>query len=186
MRRGARGSLSPPMEEGAEAMVPTGALRFVDELASSAPRRVRAPRSTTGRAPARPARCTATGSTGWSSDLLADPGSADITAGVDLGAVAARASALGFEVRSGRCDSHRPWPRSGSRSGLRAERARQGELLNAGRGTDAARAWEGRNRARLLVDPSGLGRLRWLLLATAGLGEPGWSARARALEPAFD
>ncbi len=69
---------------------------------------------------------------------------------------------------------------------MRAERARQGELLNGGRGTDAARAWEGRNRARLLVDPSGLGRLRWLLLATAGLGEPGWSARARALEPAFD
>ncbi|MGZ5290779.1 MAG: hypothetical protein ACXWEH_00450, partial [Actinomycetota bacterium] len=61
----------------------------------------------------------------------------------------------------------------------RAELTHQGDLLNAGRGTDAVHAWEGRNRARLLVDPAGLGRLRWLLLATPRLPQPPWLVRAR-------
>jgi hypothetical protein len=34
--------------------------------------------------------------------------------------------------------------------------------------------WSGRHRASLLVDPSALGRHRWLLLATPGLPAPGW------------
>ena len=91
-------SLSPPLEDGAETTVPTGALALRRRARLVAPRRVRAADRLRQLAPARPARCTATGSTGWSSDVLADPGSADITAGVDLGVVAARAEALGFEV----------------------------------------------------------------------------------------
>ncbi len=59
-------SLSPPLEEGAEADGPDGRARA---SSTSSPRR-----SASGyallidygtRAPARPARCTATGSTGW-------------------------------------------------------------------------------------------------------------------------
>ncbi|HZD17926.1 MAG TPA: hypothetical protein VE669_07280, partial [Actinomycetota bacterium] len=57
--------------------------------------------------------------------------------------------------------------------------ARQTDLLAEGHGLDAVRAWEGRGRARLLVDPGALGKLRWLLLATRGLPAPGWLDRAR-------
>jgi SAM-dependent MidA family methyltransferase len=177
-------SISPALDEGAEAAVPTGALDFVDGLAAS----LRVGYALlidygSGSGPAGEVH-------GYREhrvvrDLLADPGSADITAGVDLGSVVARAGALGFEV-------HGPVQQSsallalGLEEWMRAERARQGALLNGGRGADAVRAWEGRNRARFLIDPTGLGRLRWLLLATTGLGEPEWSARARALEPALD
>ena len=59
------------------------------------------------------------------------------------------------------------------------ERSRQGALLNDDKGLEAVRTWEARNRAGLLVDPGALGRLRWLLLATPGLPEPGWLALAR-------
>ena len=41
-------------------------------------------------------------------------------------------------------------------------------------GLEAVRTWSGRSRATLLVDPSALGRLRWLLLATPGLPSPSW------------
>jgi hypothetical protein len=50
----------------------------------------------------------------------------------------------------------------------------QAELLNRREGLDAVRTWSGRSRASLLVDPSALGRLRWLLLATPGLHAPSW------------
>jgi hypothetical protein len=36
--------------------------------------------------------------------------------------------------------------------------------------------WEGRGRASLRVDPGGLGRQKWLLLATERLPAPGWIA----------
>jgi SAM-dependent MidA family methyltransferase len=111
-------------------------------------------------------------------DLLAAPGAADITAGVDLGWVARHAEhrglrafpsvrqsdallALGFE----------PW--------LREELARQQEQLAGGRGLEAVRTWSGRSRASLLVDPGALGRMRWLLLATPELPEPAWLRRAQ-------
>ena len=111
-------------------------------------------------------------------DLLAAPGAADITAGVDLGWVARHAEhrglrafpavrqtdallAVGFE----------PW--------LRDELAHQQDQLAGGRGLEAVRTWSGRSRASLLVDPGALGRMRWLLLATPELAEPGWLRRAQ-------
>jgi hypothetical protein len=50
----------------------------------------------------------------------------------------------------------------------------QSELLQRRKGLNAVRTWSGRSRATLLVDPSALGRLRWLLLATPGLQAPSW------------
>jgi hypothetical protein len=47
-------------------------------------------------------------------------------------------------------------------------------MLNRHEGLEAVRAWSGRSRASLLVDPSALGRLRWVLLATPGLHAPAW------------
>jgi SAM-dependent MidA family methyltransferase len=165
--------------DGAEAIVPAGAFAFVDELA-------------------------ATTSTGYAllvdygseaglagdvhayrehrvlDDVLDDPGSSDITAGVDLGAIAGRARLAGlhpFDPVSQRS----ALAALGFEGWMRAELARQGDELNAVRGADAVRTWEGRNRARLLADPAALGRLWWLVLATGELPEPSWLSRARDL-----
>ena len=111
-------------------------------------------------------------------DVLSDPGATDLTAGVDLRAVAGRARAAGLEV-------HGPVTQEAA---LRAlgydrwaadERTRQTSALEAGSGLDAVRAWGGRSRASLLVDPSRLGSLRWLLLATPDLLAPPWIAADR-------
>jgi SAM-dependent MidA family methyltransferase len=159
-----------------EIVVPTGAFAFVDELGTWM-RRGYALLVDYG-APSGPAGEVH----GYRdhrvlSDVLSDPGSVDVTAGVDLGAVSARARASGL-------DAFGPVRQSAALSALgveewmRAELARQGDLLTSDRGTEAVRAWEGRNRARLLVDPAGLGGLWWLLLSTPGLPEPSWLATA--------
>jgi len=111
-------------------------------------------------------------------DLVAAPGAADITAGVDFGWVARHAEHRGLHafpvVRQ--TDAllalgYEPW--------LRDELARQQEQLAGGQGLEAVRTWSRRSRASLLVDPDALGRMRWLLLATPGLPEPDWLRRAR-------
>jgi len=111
-------------------------------------------------------------------DVLADPGSTDVTAGVDLHALVDRAESAGL-VSFGTVSQEAALRALGFDEWMRGELAHQGELLNAGRGSEAARTWDGRNRARLLVEPSGLGRLRWLVLATRDLPEPAWLGRAR-------
>ena len=111
-------------------------------------------------------------------DVLTDPGSTDITAGVDLDAVAERARHAGLVAfpSVSQTDALRSL---GFDRWMRSEVEHQGELLNASRGAEAVRTWEGRGRARLLTDPLALGSLRWLLLATPGLPEPSWLAAAR-------
>jgi SAM-dependent MidA family methyltransferase len=103
-------------------------------------------------------------------DVLADPGSRDITAGVDFGILARRASALGLSV----------WGPVLQRDALRALgygeamvalRDRQVEALDAGRGVEAARRYSDRNRAGLLIDPGGLGRFR-ILCVGVGVDTP--------------
>jgi SAM-dependent MidA family methyltransferase len=112
-------------------------------------------------------------------DVLADPGSTDITAGVDLGAIAAHARSVGFR-------SFEPVPQAAALGALghdrweRAMREEQATLERAGRGSEAVRVWETRSRASLLADPSGLGAFWWLVLATDGLPEPVWLERARS------
>ncbi|HSJ51886.1 MAG TPA: SAM-dependent methyltransferase [Actinomycetota bacterium] len=113
-------------------------------------------------------------------DLLADPGAADVTAGVDFRAVATHAERLGW--RAFEPVTQRAVLRAlGLDQWMSQGRLHQTELLESGRGADAVRIWEGRNRARLLVDPAGLGGLRWLLLATPELDEPTWLRRAREI-----
>jgi len=114
-------------------------------------------------------------------DVLADPGSADITAGVDLSPITIRAEAVGL----------RTFPAVSQRAALEAlgysewveaERHRQGELLEARAGRQAVEAWSGRNAAHVLVDPAALGRLMWLLISTPGLPVPQWLAQAREID----
>jgi SAM-dependent MidA family methyltransferase len=166
--------------DGDERVVPTGALGFVDELATA----LRGGYAVlidygVGVGPGPSVR-------GYRhhrllDDLLADPGSADITSGVDLDAVGRHARARGlvaFEPVS-------QWAvlsALGYEGWAKGELERQAALLSEGRGREAVRTWDERSRASLLVDRSGLGGLAWLVLATVGLPEPSWLQAARALQ----
>ncbi|HEX6231361.1 MAG TPA: SAM-dependent methyltransferase [Actinomycetota bacterium] len=177
-------AIAPGLEPGEEAAIPVGALRFVDETASVLTRgyallidygSLEGPAGEVHGYRGHRVR----------DDVLEDPGSADITAGVSLGLVVARAESVGL--------SHLATvPQWAALSALgydewaRSELARQGDLLEGGRGLEAVRAWEARGRARLLLDPGALGRLRWLVLATEGQRAPAWLERARALASASD
>ena len=115
-------------------------------------------------------------------DVLDEPGSADITAAVDLQPLIDRARRLGLEA----------FEPMTQRSALRAlglgrwderERKRQGDLLRRqGAGRAAVRAFASRSRASVLADPAGLGGLRWLLLATRGLEWQRWEVEGARLE----
>jgi SAM-dependent MidA family methyltransferase len=111
-------------------------------------------------------------------DVLADPGGTDITAGVDVSMIAHRARSNGLvafepvtQQAALRALGHDRWEQT--------MRATQSELQRAGRDAEAVRVWEERSRASLLTDPSRFGGFWWLLLATEGLPEPPWLARAR-------
>jgi len=163
---------------GKEVVIPEGALAFVDEV---------------GRALQRGYALIidygAAGSTGGPvhgyrdhrvvADLLADPGGTDVTAGVDFDAIARRAEDAGLVA----------FPTVTQRAALMAlgfedwvhdEQRRQRELLDTRRGAEAVRSWSARSRATLLVDPAGIGRFRWLLLASRGLPAPAWLTTALA------
>jgi SAM-dependent MidA family methyltransferase len=162
----------PSLAAGQEAIVPTGALRFVDELAATLRRGYALLIDYESRG----------GSSGEVhgyrdhrvlADVLRDPGSADITAGVQLGSIARRAEARSLR-ELGLTSQGDALRALGFAEWNATQRARQGELLTGGAGGRATRVWEGRSRASLLVDPRGLGRLTWLLLATKGLTAPDW------------
>jgi SAM-dependent MidA family methyltransferase len=110
-------------------------------------------------------------------DVLADPGSADITAGVDFAQIANHAEQRGL-LAFPTVTQQEALTALGFEDWLRTERERQTSLLDAREGLEAVRTWSGRSRATLLVDPSALGRLRWLVLATPGLPAPDWLGSA--------
>ena len=106
-------------------------------------------------------------------DVLADPGSSDITGGVDFALIARHAEKCGL-VSSPSITQHDALLALGFEAWLRGELERQTALLDERQGLEAVRTWGGRSRATLLIDPSALGRLRWLVLASPGLPSPGW------------
>ena len=110
-------------------------------------------------------------------DILDQPGTADITAGVDFGTLASTATANGLQAFP-TVTQLRALTTLGFEERMREERAAQGALMNEGKGMDAVRRWAGRSRASLLVDPNQLGRLRWLGVATPGLPRPSFLAAA--------
>jgi SAM-dependent MidA family methyltransferase len=119
-------------------------------------------------------------------DVLAQPGAVDITAGVDFGRIARQAEMLGLRAF--------PLQRQsdvllalGFEKWLYEELAVQQEQLAAGLGLEAVRTWSARSRATMLVDPTSLGRMRWLLLATDDLPAPSWlHAGQEANDPSTD
>ncbi len=171
--------LLPGLDPGEEVTVPVGALAFVDELATHLSRGY-ALLIDYGTLEGRGG--VAHGYRGHRvlDDILDDPGGADITAGVNLGVVVRRAE----ERRLAHLAPVPQWAALvalGFEGWARSELERQTALLESGHGLDAVRAWEGRGRARLLVDPGALGALRWLVFSTPGLPEPPWVERARAV-----
>jgi NADH dehydrogenase [ubiquinone] 1 alpha subcomplex assembly factor 7 len=164
------------LDDGEDAVIPSGAVSFVGEIGRTLRR---------GYALLIDYASTSSGAEvhGYRdhrvlADVLDDPGSADITAGVDLDAVATRARAVGLEAFES-APQRDALSALGLDEWLGDELRHQQQMLDASRGIEAVRAWGSRSRARSLTDPTGLGRLRWLVLATAGMPEPPWLSRAR-------
>src|SRR2546427_510552 len=89
-------------------------------------------------------------------DLLTDPGSRDITAGVDFDLIAARARGAGHAVW-GPVPQRDALLRLGYRQLDEEARTRQLQAASEGRGIEANRIYSARSRATLLVDPQALG-----------------------------
>lgn len=106
-------------------------------------------------------------------DVLSDPGTADITAGVDFGTVAEQAEQRGLRTL-GLVSQREALLALGFERWNHGQLRRQTDALETGRSREAVGAWESRGVAGILVDPMGLGALRWLLLATPGLPAPPW------------
>jgi NADH dehydrogenase [ubiquinone] 1 alpha subcomplex assembly factor 7 len=161
-----------PGPSDVETIVPVGALAFVDRLASTLTRGYALLIDYGG------VGSPGGGMHGYRShrvieDVLTDPGSTDITAGVDFAQIASHAEQRGLTAFP-TVTQHDALLALGFEAWLRGELERQTSQLDARDGLEAVRTWSGRSRATLLVDPSALGRLRWLLLASPGLPAPDW------------
>jgi len=163
----------PSLPEGEEGIVPESAFAFVDDLAARLARPGYALLIDYGGVgePGGPAH----GYRGHRpvTDLLDRPGTADITAGVDFELIAEGARRAGLVAFPPVTQRH-ALTALGFDRWMKEELARQAQHLDERRGLDAVRTWSGRSAATILVDPAGLGRLRWLLLATPGLDVPAW------------
>jgi SAM-dependent MidA family methyltransferase len=104
-------------------------------------------------------------------DVLEDPGSRDITAAVDLEAIAVEARRFKLSVW-GPISQREALLGLGFRTWMSGQRSRQAELQLARRSRDATRLYSERQRASILVDPSKLGGLRVLVFGTKGLPPP--------------
>jgi NADH dehydrogenase [ubiquinone] 1 alpha subcomplex assembly factor 7 len=164
------------LQPGGDAVLPEGALHFVERLARMLRRGYAVLIDYAAGAEA--------GIHGYRGhrvveDVLDRPGSADVTAGVDFGVLERRAEALG--LRSfGTVSQREALIALGYERWAEHERRRQREAQDLRAGREAVEAWSGRNTAAALVDPAGLGRLRWWVVATYGMAPPQWLVAARA------
>ena len=162
-----------PVEDGEEAILPDGAIAFIEEVGArlahpgyallidyggvgepgGPPHGYRAHRPV--------------------EDLLDRPGETDITCGLDFDLLSRHAERQGLIAFPSVTQRH-ALTALGFDHWVHEQLRWQAELLDRREGLDAVRTWSGRSRATLLVDPSALGRLRWLLLATPGLHGPSW------------
>jgi SAM-dependent MidA family methyltransferase len=164
-----------PPERDHEIVVPTGALRLIDEIATWLRRGYVLFIDYGSEGP------TASGAVhGYRSqrvehDVLSEPGTADITAGVDFEAIARRAEQRGLETL-GLVSQRDALLALGYDRWNDGQLRRQTDALESGQSREAVGAWESRGVANILIDPMGLGALQWLLLATPGLPPPAWIA----------
>jgi SAM-dependent MidA family methyltransferase len=106
-------------------------------------------------------------------DPLDEPGTADITAGVDFALIAGRAEARGL-VAFPTVTQRGALTALGFEAWARGALEAQHRMLDERDGLGAVRTWGARSRATLLVDPAALGRFRWLVLASPGREPPAW------------
>jgi SAM-dependent MidA family methyltransferase len=104
-------------------------------------------------------------------EVLEEPGSRDVTAAVDLDAVADQARRAGLQVWGP------VWQREallglGYRMWVSGVRARQAQAETRGDWREANRLYAARSRASILIDPAKLGGLRLLAFGTDGLPAP--------------
>jgi SAM-dependent MidA family methyltransferase len=104
-------------------------------------------------------------------EVLEDPGSRDITAGVDLEAVARTARGTGLQVW-GPVPQREALLALGYRTWASGVRARQAEAEGADDWRTANRMFEARSRASILIDEGKLGGLWLLAFGTEGLPPP--------------
>jgi SAM-dependent MidA family methyltransferase len=104
-------------------------------------------------------------------DVLSEPGTRDITAGVDMAGLARHAAANGHQVW-GPISQRDALMHLGFRDLAGELRNRQVSALDEGRGRDAIRTYSARTRAGLLVDPSGLGGFAVLCMGFGDVPRP--------------
>jgi SAM-dependent MidA family methyltransferase len=109
-------------------------------------------------------------------DVLADPGSKDITAGVDFEALRQHALGAGLEVW-GPVSQREALLALGFRDLERRAQDRQREAIRTRRGIDAMRIYSNRTRANMLVAKGGLGDFKVLCVGVE-TDEPPRSVRA--------
>jgi SAM-dependent MidA family methyltransferase len=153
---------APPLSPGQEAVIGLGAVRFVERAAGLVQRGyiwIVDYASPAGE----PAAVHGYRSHRVEGDVLAEPGSRDITAGVDFQSLVRRAHQLGLSS----------WGPAGQRAVLlalgfrqldQAAQRRQVEAIAARRGVEALRIYSNRTRANLLLASEGLGGFQVLCL----------------------
>jgi SAM-dependent MidA family methyltransferase len=107
----------------------------------------------------------------WTDDVLVDPGSSDITAGVDFDLLAAHARSLGLRVW-GPVRQRDALLSLGFRELDERAQARQVEAVQARRGVEAMRIYSNRGRANLLLGRGGLGAFQVLCVGVHADGVP--------------
>jgi SAM-dependent MidA family methyltransferase len=104
-------------------------------------------------------------------EVLEEPGSRDVTAAVDLTALAREATAAGLRVW-GPISQREALLGLGFRTWMQALRSRQTELQVTRGWREASRVYSERQRASILIDRDKLGGLQVLVFGTDGLPPP--------------
>jgi SAM-dependent MidA family methyltransferase len=104
-------------------------------------------------------------------EVLAEPGSRDVTAAIDWEAIAGDARDAGLQVW-GPVPQREALLALGYRMWSAGVRRRQTDAHKAGEGRVAARLYGARSRASILIDPAKLGGLGVMAMATEGLPPP--------------
>jgi SAM-dependent MidA family methyltransferase len=168
--------LTPDISEGAEWVIRPGAMQFVDDARRALDRGYI---WTVDYALGDPDQAVSVhGYRGHSLDpeVLTDPGSKDITAGVDFEALRRHALASGLTAW-GPVSQREALLALGFRDLDRRAQARQQEAIAARRGIDAMRIYSNRTRANMLVAKGGLGDFEVLCMGV-GMDAPPRSVRA--------
>ncbi len=150
------GRLAPPLRDGEEGVVSLEALRFIDQAAGLLGHGYIWLVDYGWPSMDRGALVHGYRAHRLEEDVLSNPGSRDITAGVAFDVLARHGKALGLSVW-GPVTQRDALITLGFEEWERAALVAQGQSLSERRGIDAIRTFSERGRARMLIDPAGPG-----------------------------